>query len=224
MTPVPKLLLVEDDTALREALTSSLSAHGYTVHAIADGASFDSAMAEHAPDLAILDVARGEGPDGFELARRIRSSGDTPVVFLTAADAVADRIRGFDAGGDDYLVKPFSVDELVMRIRAILRRAGRLPRPTIRVGDLLINVDQRRAERAGEALTLTPTEFDLLVALARRPGKSWPKRQLLADVWGFTDYQAHLVEVHISALRRKLEARGPRLIHTERHGGYSLRG
>jgi two-component system, OmpR family, response regulator len=219
-----RVLLVEDDTAVREGLASSLAGHGYAVRAIPDGNALSEALETHRPDVAILDVGLGAGPDGFELARRIRASGDVPVIFVTAADSVGDRIRGFDAGGDDYVIKPFAFAELAVRLRAVLRRSGHQPRPASAVGDLVIDAVQRTVQRGQQSVPLTPTEFDLLTALATPPLREWSKRELLATVWGFDEYDPHLVEVHVSALRRKLEAHGDRLLHTVRSGGYTLRG
>ncbi len=216
------MLFVEDDTSLREGVASVLTAHRYEVHPLSEGLEIDRVMRSVCPDLVILDVALRTGPDGFELARTIRQTSDVPLMFLTAADAAEDRIRGFDFGADDYLVKPFAIAELLARIRAVLRRSGRTGSGTIRVGDLAVDVAGRRVERAGVAIALTPTEFDLIATLVRVPRRTWSKRDLLEAVWGFTDYQPHLVEVHMSSLRRKLEAAGPRLVHTERNG-YVLR-
>jgi two-component system, OmpR family, response regulator len=217
------VLLVEDDTAVREGVASALVGQGYQVDAVADGTGLAKILETCRPDIAILDVGLKAGPDGFELARQIRATSEIPVVFLTAADRVEDRVRGFDVGCDDYVVKPFSVAELLVRMRALLRRSGRMASSTLQVVDLLIDTSERRAVRNGRPLTLTPTEFDLLATLARTPGQVWSKRELLTEVWGFSDYQPHLVEVHVSALRRKIEAGGSRLIHTERGGGYVLR-
>ena len=145
------------------------------------------------------------------------------MLFLTAADAVEDRLRGFEVGGDDYLVKPFAMAELLARIRALLRRTGRETSATRQVRDLMIDEASRTVHRAGVQVDLTGTEFDLLWALARNPGATLSKVQLLSQVWGFDLYEPNLVEVHVSALRRKLEAHGPRVIHTERGRGYVLR-
>jgi two-component system OmpR family response regulator len=213
-----RVLFVEDDTSLREGIASVLTAHEYEVHPLSEGLEIDQVMRSVCPDLVILDVALRTGPDGFELARTIRQTSDVPLMFLTAADAAEDRIRGFDFGADDYLVKPFPIAELLARIRAVLRRSGRTGSGTIRVGDLAVDVAGRRVERAGVAIALTPTEFDLIATLVRVPRRTWSKRDLLGAVWGFTDYQPHLVEVHMSSLRRKLEAAGPRLVQTERNG------
>jgi DNA-binding response OmpR family regulator len=146
-----------------------------------------------------------------------------PVIFLTAADALQDRLTGFEAGGDDYVVKPFAMAELLARVRALLRRSGRLDSPVIEIRDLLIDDSAKQAFRSGASLDLTPTEFELLSVLARSPNEVYSKGQLLSQVWGFDAYDPNLVEVHMSALRRKLEAHGPRLVHTVRGRGYVFR-
>ncbi len=221
MSP-PRLVLVEDDLALREALTASLGAAGFLVEARADGLDLDELRVRFQPDLALLDIGLGEGPDGFELARRMQAAA-VPVLFVTAADRLEERLRGFDLGADDYLVKPFATAELLARVRAVLRRSGRLRAPARRIGDVVIDEERRTVERGGVPVELTKTEFDLFGALARSPGRVFSKAQLLSLVWGFDGYDPNLVEVHVSALRRKLEASGPRLVHTERGEGYVVR-
>ena len=196
---------------------------GFEVRAEADGAALTDAVDEFHPDLAILDVRLPHGDDGFGLAVRLRAMAEIPIVFVTAADALDDRLRGFQVGADDYLVKPFAASELLARVRAVLRRSGRLTSPTYEVFDLLVDETNRTARRGGQDLGLTKTEFDLLTVLSRAPGKVFSKTQLLSLVWGFDGYDNNLVEVHISALRRKLEAHGGRLIHTERGEGYVCR-
>lgn len=219
----PRLLVVEDDTSLREALTSRLGHAGYDVKALEDGRGLDEALQTFDPDLAILDVRLSAGPDGLQLAGRIRERGDLPVVFLTAADAPADRLAGFRAGGDDYVVKPFEMPELLARISALLRRAGRLTPRTLRFEDIELDLELRKAERAGNPLDLTRTEFDLLAAFLRNQRQVLSKSQLLDMVWDFDAYDPNLVEVHISALRKKLAAAGPPVIRTVRGFGYTVR-
>jgi two-component system, OmpR family, response regulator len=215
-----RVLLVEDDPAVRVGVSTALEAQGFLVDAVADGDDLDELVRVSPPDLAVLDVRLPGRLDGFGLAERLRRSSDVPVVFLTAADALEDRLRGFELGCDDYLVKPFSVRELVSRLRAVLRRTG-VGAKQVAVGDICIDVSRRTATRDGRGLGLTPTEFDLLLELARRPGVVRTKAELLRTVWGFADNAPHLVEVHISALRKKLEVSGPRVVLTTR-GGYVL--
>lgn len=226
MTPVatpPRLLVLEDDTSLRDALEMVLVASGYDVRTMGDGSRLDEVVDMFRPDLAILDVFLPGPPDGFEVGRRLRASLGIPIVFVTAADTLEDRLHGFEVGADDYLVKPFAMAELLARSRAVLRRSGRLTSPTREVRDLVIDEANRVAQRGGARLDLTKTEFDLLCALAREPGRIFSKIALLTQVWGFEEFAPNLVEVHVSALRRKLEAVGPRLIHTERGEGYVIR-
>ena len=219
----PRLLFIEDDQSLREAVTVTLRRAGFEVRAEPDGSPLADVVANFHPDLAILDVRLPGGEDGFALAGRLRTMAEIPIVFVTAADALDDRLRGFDLGADDYIVKPFAASELLARIRAVLRRSGRLTSPTHQVFDLLVDEANRIARRNDHELPLTKVEFDLLAVLIRAPGRVFSKAQLLSLVWGFEGYDENLVEVHISALRRKLEAHGGRLIHTERGEGYVLR-
>ncbi len=223
MEQMARILVIEDDEPIRTALAICLRTEGYDVRAEADGSALARVAEEFRPDLAVLDVRLPVGPDGYSIARRLRSSSDLPLLFVTAADSLDARLEGFEAGADDYLVKPFSMAELLARIYALLRRAGRLSSQVRQVGDLLIDELARAVVRAGVTVILTRTEFDLLAALARRPGQVLSKTQLLTLVWGFEAYDTNLVEVHISTLRRKLEAEGPRVVHTVRGAGYVLR-
>ena len=161
-----------------------------------------------APDLAILDVLLPSG-NGFELARLLRQQHELPIIFLTARDAVADRVAGLELGADDYLVKPFALEELMARVRAVLRRRGAIPQ-VLEVERLLVDEEHGFAARAGRELALTSTELRLLAFLMRHRGQALSKDQLLTQVWGYDAYDHNLVEVHISALRRKLEANGGR--------------
>jgi DNA-binding response OmpR family regulator len=215
-------LVVEDDETLRIALRSALSQHGYRVHARSEGNEVARVLAEFRPDLAILDVNLPGGPDGLTVARHIRERSDLPVVFLTAASDLEARLAGFQAGADDYLVKPFAMAELLARVQVALRRSGRRWSGSLEVGDVVLDERARVATRAGQPLGLTHKEYELLKVLVQHPGTMFSKAQLLGRVWGFEASDPNLVEVHLSALRRKLEAFGPRLIHTARGLGYVL--
>ncbi|HSH22816.1 MAG: response regulator transcription factor [Actinomycetota bacterium] len=218
-----RVLVVEDDDPIRSALDVSLRGEGYEVRAEPDGTHLQEVADGFRPDLAVLDVRLPVGPDGYAMARALRASSDMPILFLTAADGIDDRLAGFDAGADDYLVKPFSMAELLARVQALLRRAGRLVSAVRQVGDVVIDEGGRTAMRSGHKLDLTRTEYELLAMLAQHPGQVLSKVQLLTQVWGFDAYDANLVEVHMVALRRKLEAYGPRVVHTVRGMGYVLR-
>lgn len=220
----PRLLVVEDDLGIRSALETALRIEGYEAHAEADGTRLSEAAQQFNPDLAVLDVRLPAGPDGYAMAGMLRLSSTIPIIFLSAAGGVDDRLAGFQAGGDDYVVKPFSMAEFMARITALLRRSGRLTSQSWTIGDLLIDDGARTAIRAGVPLVLTRTEYDLLLILVQHRGRVLSKPQLLTQVWGFDSYDTNLVEVHMSALRRKLEMSGPRLIHTVRGSGYVLRG
>lgn len=223
MSEAPRILVVEDDETLRDALTIALREEGAIVSGEPDGRRVDDLLDEFRPDIAVLDVRLPVGPSGLGIARSIRLRSDVPILFLTAADRVEDRLAGFDAGGDDYLVKPFAMSELVARINALLRRSGRVTSPVRTVLDLEIDEGAHIVRRNGQEIELTRTEFALLVTLAKRPGQVFPKSRLLAMVWDYEHYDPNVVEVHVSALRRKLEEHGPRVIQTVRGVGYVLR-
>jgi len=220
----PRLLVVEDDLAIRTALEIALKEEGYECRAEENGLELRSVVETFRPDLAVLDVRLGEGPDGYELAQELRKISDAPILFLTAADALDDRLTGFEAGGDDYMSKPFSVKEVNARIKALLRRSGRTSSNVMQIGDISIDPEAFSVVRNGQSLDLTRTEYDLLLALVEKPGRVLSKAQLLARVWGYEDYAENLVEVHMSALRKKLEAHGPRVVQTMRGMGYVFRG
>jgi DNA-binding response OmpR family regulator len=214
---------VDDDAPIRSSLDITLRGEGYEVRAEADGSAIRQVSEEFRPDLAILDVHLPAGPDGCGIARRLRDLSDLPLLFLTSADSHEQRRAGFDAGADDYLIKPFSMDELTWRVKALLRRSGRQTSPVRQVGDVILDEDARTVRRSGEELELTRTEYRLLETLTSHPGNVLSKTQLLTQVWGFDAYDANLVEVHVSSLRRKLERHGQRVIHTVRGVGYVLR-
>jgi DNA-binding response OmpR family regulator len=215
----PRVVLVEDEEPVRQAIERALRREGFTVTGFSDDPGADLILAA-APDLAVLDVLLPSG-DGFELARALRAARDLPIVFLTARDTVEDRLDGFELGADDYLVKPFALEELLARVRAVLRRTGRLG-AAIDAGDVVIDEQAGLATRAGSPLDLTATELRLLAYLVRQRGLVLSKHQLLTQVWGYDAYDPNIVEVHVSALRRKLEAHGPRILHTARGLGYRL--
>jgi two-component system OmpR family response regulator len=215
--------VVEDDADVRYIVEMALQQTGYTVALEPSGANLQRVAATFRPDLAILDVAFPRGPDGLTLARQLRDVSSLPILFLTGAATLEDRLAGFKAGGDDYLIKPFAIAELLARVRALLLRSGRLEPAILEVDDCTVDIEGRIVTRGGIEITLTRTEFELLAALVRDPGKVLSKPQLLARVWGFDAYDVHLVEVHMSSLRRKLHACGSPLIQTVRGVGYVLR-
>lgn len=218
-----RVLIVEDESAVRDAVGVALRSEGYEVRAEANGSQLSMVTSDFRPDLAILDVRLPVGPDGYTMARMLREGGDLPVMMLSAADTVDDRLAGFNAGADDHLGKPFSTAELLARAQALLRRSGRLASPVIEIADLTVDDSTRVVTRAGQPVELTRTEYDLLSILVHHPGQILSKQQLLLQVWGFDAYETNVVEVHMSALRRKLEVHGARLIHTVRGVGYILR-
>lgn len=218
-----RILVVEDDQSLRDLLTAALQREGWQVQGCADAASGEAAVASFQPDVAILDIHLGDGPDGLALARRIRTRSDVPFVFLTDRIAVEDRLAGFDSGADDYLAKPFILAELLARLRVILRRRGTATTlETLDVGRLRIDGSGRRAFVDGAVVELTRIEFELLANLAGQVGRVASKSDLLSRVWGFEGYDQNLVEVHVSSLRRKLGDAGG-LIQTVRGVGYVIR-
>ncbi len=220
-----RLLLVDDEDNLRSMLEAALRHSGFEVHAVDSGRAALDAVGPVEPDLVVLDVMLPD-LDGFEVCRRWRQEGRrTPVVFLTARDGTEDKVRGLTTGGDDYLVKPFSLEELVARIRAVLRRTGGgQPDAVLRCADLVLDDDAHRVTRAGEDVGLSPTEFNLLHFLLANQGRVLSKAQILDHVWQY-DFggDGGVVETYIGYLRRKLDGDGPRLIHTIRGVGYVLR-
>ena len=204
---------------MREAVAQALETEGLAVSSYADYVEAAELLGG-APDLAVLDVLLPSG-DGFELARALRNRRDVPVIFLTARDALEDRLAGLELGADDYLVKPFALEELLARVRAVLRRTGRVSAPLV-AGEILVDEETGIASRAGRELALTGTELRLLAYIVRHRGRVLSKHQLLTQVWGYDAYDPNVVEVHISALRRKLETQGPRVIETVRGLGYRL--
>jgi two-component system, OmpR family, response regulator MprA len=224
-----RILVADDDPAVRESLRRSLSFNGYDVDVASDGSEVLARIGARQPDALVIDVMMPR-LDGLEATRALRTAGnDLPILVLTARDAVADRVDGLDAGADDYLTKPFALDELLARIRALLRRhtpaeAGPAP-GTLRFADLSLDLATREVRRDGRAVSLTRTEFTLLELFMHRPRRVLERSFILEEVWGF-DFPttANSLEVYIGYLRRKTEAAGePRLLHTVRGVGYVLR-
>jgi DNA-binding response OmpR family regulator len=212
-----RVVVVEDNESVRTAVEQALRSEGFAVAGFAD-APDPGTILGLAPDLAVVDVMLPHG-DGFDLVRCLRGRRGLPVIFLTARDAVADRLAGFELGADDYLVKPFALEELLARVRAVLHRTGRLSVP-LTAGDTLVDEHTGQATRASHDLALTPTELRLLAFFVRHRGSVLSKHQLLTQVWGYEAYDPNVVEVHVSALRRKLELHGPRVLDTVRGLGY----
>ncbi|PPG64879.1 DNA-binding response regulator [Rathayibacter rathayi] len=215
-----RVLLIEDDDAIRSSVEAALRSERFTVRGLVSGEDLARELNTFAPDLVILDWML-PGPSGIVLAQRIRRSSDAAVIMLTARDAVEDRLRGFDEGADDYVVKPFVLAELVKRVSAVLRRRGRIP-SVIEIGDLVVDPESGRARRGDVTLDLTATEFRLLAFLAGNRGRTLTKTQILTQVWGYDHVDPNLVEVHLSSLRKKMEAHGGRLVHTVRGLGYRV--
>ncbi|MEU6364197.1 response regulator transcription factor [Streptomyces sp. NPDC046931] len=220
------VLVVDDDPAIRRSLERGLRLGGFRVRTAASGAEALAAIRDTPPDVLVLDVSM-PGMSGIEVCTRLRDDGrDLPVLMLSALDETADRIAGLQAGGDDYLVKPFALQELVLRLHALLRRRPPVDRDVLRVADLVIDPAARTAHRAGRRLELTRREFELLEVLARNAGLVLTRDQLLDRVWGYDfDVRTDAVDTFVSYLRRKLEADGgKRLVHTVRGVGFVLRG
>lgn len=218
--PRARILVVEDNDAIRLSVAAALADTDAEVVSVADGTDLERVLTARRPDLVILDIML-PGRDGLELLSVVRARSTAAVLLLTARDTVADRVRGLTAGADDYLVKPFAMAELTARVGAVLRRSG-VTAPTITHGDIVIDPESGDASRAGADLALTATEVKLLAYLAAQRGRTVSKTQILTQVWGYDAYDENLVEVHISALRRKLENHGPRVLHTRRGIGYVL--
>ncbi|MFJ3232190.1 response regulator transcription factor [Streptomyces sp. NPDC086787] len=226
-----RILIVDDEPAVREALQRSLAFEGYDTEVAVDGADALEKTTAYRPDLVVLDVQMPR-MDGLTAARRIRGTGETtPILMLTARDTVGDRVTGLDAGADDYLVKPFELDELFARIRALLRRSSYPSAEAggqdeiLAFGDLRMDVTTREVTRGGREVELTRTEFTLLEMFLAHPRQVLTREQILKAVWGF-DFEpsSNSLDVYVMYLRRKTEAGGePRLVHTVRGVGYVLR-
>ncbi|GAA3846857.1 response regulator transcription factor [Saccharothrix violaceirubra] len=226
-----RILVVDDDRAVRESLRRSLQFNGYQVDLAGDGLQALESVVDQRPDAMVLDVMMPR-LDGLEVCRRLRSTGDDlPILVLTARDAVSDRVSGLDAGADDYLPKPFALEELLARLRALLRRAGpddqddERKRSVLRFADLELDPGTRDVRRGERPISLTRTEFALLELFLGHPKQVLTRSRILEDVWGY-DFptSGNALEVYVGYLRRKTEAEGePRLLHTVRGVGYVLR-
>ncbi len=227
-----RILVIEDERAIANMLRRSLGLEGYTVVLADNGRAALDAVRDRSPDLVLLDLMLPD-MDGLEVARRLRAAGEiAPILMLTARDAVVDRVKGLDAGADDYLVKPFALDELLARVRALLRRAmqegaapAAHPNETLRFADLTVDLGTRDVVRGTHHIELTAREFDLLVLFLRNPRQVLPRDLIMDRVWGEDFYgESNVLEVYVRALRAKLEEHGGvRLIHTVRGVGYTLR-
>ena len=226
-TPV-RALVVDDEVALGELLSMALRYEGWDVRTAASGHDALAVARGFQPDVVVLDVMLPD-LDGLQVLHRLRSAGvDAPVLFLTAKDAIDDRIAGLTAGGDDYVTKPFSLDEVIVRLRGLLRRAARITSdagdPELRVGDLILNEETYDVSRSGTPIALTATEFELLRYLMGNPRRVLSKTQILDRVWRY-DFggRSSIVEIYISYLRKKIDTLGPPIIHTIRGVGYTIK-
>ncbi|MFN2322509.1 MAG: response regulator transcription factor [Trueperaceae bacterium] len=219
----PLILIVEDEKEIAKFVDLELQAENYETVVAFDGVTGLSKFRELAPDLVVLDLMLPV-LDGLEVARRIRKTSNTPIILLTAKDSVDDKVTGLDAGADDYLVKPFSIEELLARVRAHLRRVNPAVTGEVRVADLVMNLDGREAFRDGRRIELSAKEFELLELFARNPGKVFNRFEIEEKVWPEYTGGSNVVDVYVGYLRRKLEGEGERrLIHTVRGIGYVLR-
>ena len=220
----PRVLVVEDDEEIALVLQRSLRLEGYEVRVVGDGETALDQSAAFNPDLVILDLGLPK-LDGIEVARRLRSADDVPILMLTARDALESRVEGLDSGADDYLVKPFERQELLARLRALLRRRPPRGAASLTVADLSLNPDTHEVSRGERDIELTQREFELLEYLMRNERIVVPRQRLLEEVWGYDPFATtNTIEVFVSNLRRKLEAGGEaRLLHTIRGAGYVLR-
>ena len=217
-----RILIVEDEPAVSGFLEEALQESGYVTTVAPTSSAAAAAFAASAPDIVVLDVMLPD-EDGFTVLRRIRKESSVPVLMLTARDATDDRVKGLDAGADDYLAKPFKLEELLARVRALLRRGG-ASATVFRIGDLEIDTATRRVHRGGRLVFLSETEYRLLEILARADGGPVSKADILREVWGNAGRDPNVVEVYVSYLRNKLDrADGPRLVQTVRGKGYALR-
>lgn len=223
-----RVLIVDDEESIRQLLAMALRYEGWEVETASTGTEAIDKIRSFEPDVAVLDIMLPD-VDGLQVLSRVRGEGYLlPILFLTALDSVDDRVNGLTAGGDDYVVKPFSLEELIARLRALVRRSQLMldqqPDPILRVGDLVLNEDSYEVERGGEPIDLTTTEFELLRYLMRNPRRVLSKSQILDRVWSY-DFtgKPSVVELYISYLRRKVDAGRPAMIHTVRGAGYMIK-
>lgn len=223
-----RILIVDDEASLADLLRMAMKYEGWETRTADNGVNAVKAAREFRPDAVVLDIMLPD-IDGLEVLARLRADGnDVPVLFLTAKDSLDDRLTGLTAGGDDYVTKPFSLEEVIARVRALVRRSlmtvSANPNPVITVGDLAINEDSYEVSRAGEPITLTATEFDLLRFLMRNPRRVLSKAQILDRVWNY-DFGGRdsVVELYISYLRKKIDTGREPMIHTVRGAGYMLK-
>lgn len=219
-----RILVIDDDRKITSLLRRALAYEGYDVRLANNGVEGLQTARDQTPDLVILDILM-PGLDGFEVCRRLRAGSEMPILMLTAKDEVPDRVAGLDAGADDYLIKPFALEELLARVRALLRRREIPQLTTLSFGDLTLDLGERVARRGGRIIELTTKEFELLSLFMRHPRQVLIRDQILERVWGYdTGGLTNVLEVYVGYLRNKLEARGEsRLIHTVRGAGYVLR-
>lgn len=219
-----KILIIDDDKKISTMMKRGLTYEGYEVSVAENGKEGLLKVLEESPDLVILDVMM-PGMDGLEVCRRLRNDGNIPILMVTARDAISDRVKGLETGADDYLIKPFAFEELVARIKALLRRTADEEKDVLHFSDLRLDLKTRMAIRGEREIELSTTEFDLLHLLMRNPKRVLTKELIMEAVWGI-DYggESNVLEVYIGYLRRKLEQDGePRLIHTVRGTGYVLK-
>lgn len=219
-----RILIIEDDEAIQRILKRALTYEGYMVEAALDGESGLKLFRESRPDLVVLDWML-PGIDGLEVCQRLRAASKVPILMLTAKDTVQDRVQGLDAGADDYIVKPFQVEEFLARVRALLRRTEAERAPVLKFADLELDTRTRQARRGQRVIPLTAREFDLLELFMRHPRQVLTREMIFDRIWGY-DFsgESNVLDVYIRYLRQKLEAEGePRLIHTLRSVGYVLR-
>jgi two-component system response regulator MprA len=219
-----RILVVDDDTRLAASLRRALIYEGHTVDIAADGPNALAIARDQPPDLVVLDVML-PGMDGVEVCRRLRDGSDLPILMLTARDAVSDRVAGLDAGADDYLVKPFVYDELLARVRALLRRREPAGREVLHCADLVMDISRHEVRRGDRAVELTALQFDVLEHFLRHQDQVLDRDRLLVAVWGIdSDAVSNVVDVTVAGLRARIETEGqPRLLHTVRGVGYVLR-